>query len=629
MTTRPVIFISAVSKELKTARDHVAKTLISLGYEPKWQDIAPTETGNLSGVLRKWVDDSQAVVQLIGKCYGYEAPQPDPQFGRCSYTQYEALYARSRGKKVWYLPVGPDYTCDTCTDEPEELRQLQADYLQRIRAQGDLRHGFASPTELENLVLKLRDDLARLRRWSYQGAIAILVLLLLVAGGIVWLQIGQQQTHQTQKQSLQNDDQIKEDIADVKRIIADFNQAADYLIKGGSKEKLAQEYDSVLRFTAKRWSIPATRLHNLIEANTASILSDPNISLLVKIGALRDAGQFIEARNLAVQGAKNLETVQVGQTHEQVQLWIESSISEIQLGNYEQAYIYAKKADSLANREDHFETWASARHTLGRTLILLSRYKEALEIYNEILPLRQKELGDENEDTLMTRNNRAYVYEKMGNHKQALEEHTKVFEIRKRTLGEYHKDTIQSRSNLITVLYRLNRSKEAEQLARGTIELLEDKYGEDSLEVSSERLNLGNTLFSQEKYIEAAKEYQRSAEIKSRLLGAEHHGTLMSRMGHANALNELKQSKAAEVEHRIVLACLKRTLGPDHADVLLANHNLALTLENQERYHEALTFMKGAYEGRLKIFGSAHWLTEYSLDGCKRLEREIKEAKAN
>ena len=40
---RPVIFISAVSGELRTARDLVAKTLTSLGYERKWQDIAPVD----------------------------------------------------------------------------------------------------------------------------------------------------------------------------------------------------------------------------------------------------------------------------------------------------------------------------------------------------------------------------------------------------------------------------------------------------------------------------------------------------------------------------------------------------------------------------------------------------------
>ena len=34
MTSRPVIFISAVSKELHSARELVFQTLVSLGFEP-------------------------------------------------------------------------------------------------------------------------------------------------------------------------------------------------------------------------------------------------------------------------------------------------------------------------------------------------------------------------------------------------------------------------------------------------------------------------------------------------------------------------------------------------------------------------------------------------------------------
>lgn len=123
-TTRPVIFISAVSRELHSARDLVAKTLLSLGYDPKWQDIAPTETGDLRDVLRKWVDDSAAVIQLVGHCYGFAPKDADAEFGACSYTQLEALYARQQGKKVWYLILTPEHpqipaplkpaTCASC-----------------------------------------------------------------------------------------------------------------------------------------------------------------------------------------------------------------------------------------------------------------------------------------------------------------------------------------------------------------------------------------------------------------------------------------------------------------------------------------------------------------------------------
>jgi hypothetical protein len=103
MTPRPTIFISAVSKELRSARQLVANTLTFLGYEPVWQDIFGTETGDLRQMLRTQIDQCKGVVQLVGQCYGAEPPTADPEYGRVSYTQYEALYGRKKGKKVWYL----------------------------------------------------------------------------------------------------------------------------------------------------------------------------------------------------------------------------------------------------------------------------------------------------------------------------------------------------------------------------------------------------------------------------------------------------------------------------------------------------------------------------------------------
>src|SRR5438132_14382844 len=109
MSPRPLIFVSAVSKELKSARQLVANTLIFLGYEPVWQEIFGTESGDLRGVLREKIDQCKGVVQLVGQCYGAEPSTPDEEFGRASYTQYEALYARKRGKKVWYLFIDENF----------------------------------------------------------------------------------------------------------------------------------------------------------------------------------------------------------------------------------------------------------------------------------------------------------------------------------------------------------------------------------------------------------------------------------------------------------------------------------------------------------------------------------------
>src|SRR5438128_8148478 len=149
VTPRPLIFISAVSRELRSARQLVANTLPFLGYQPVWQEIFGTESGDLTALLRQQIDQCKGVVQLVGQCYSAEPPTVDPQFDRVRYTQYEALYARQRGKKVWYLFIDERFPTERCDAEPEELRSLQASYRKRLESDSHIFHPLASSEALE------------------------------------------------------------------------------------------------------------------------------------------------------------------------------------------------------------------------------------------------------------------------------------------------------------------------------------------------------------------------------------------------------------------------------------------------------------------------------------------------
>jgi hypothetical protein len=187
VSPRPAIFISAVSKELRSARQLVSNTLTFLGYEPEWQDIFSTEEGDLRGMLRRRIDASKAVVQIVGQCYGTEPPVPDQELGRVSYTQYEALYARLKKKKIWYLILSDDFVTDPHEPEPQELHDLQAAYRAHLKSANYLYHPLSTPDALEANVLKLRDELTRLRRGVKQWAAVVALLLLLTVGLGVWL----------------------------------------------------------------------------------------------------------------------------------------------------------------------------------------------------------------------------------------------------------------------------------------------------------------------------------------------------------------------------------------------------------------------------------------------------------
>src|SRR6476620_2287402 len=193
MASLPLIFISAVSRELRSGRQLAANTLTFLGYQPIWQDIFGTETGDLRGMLRQQIDQCKGVLQIVGNSYGAEPPEPDPQFGRVSYTQYEAMYARQRGKKVWYLFIDETFPIDTFEPEPPELRELQAAYRGRVKVDAHLFHPLATREALEAGVLKLRDDLTRLRRGVKAWAILVAILLLISVGIGLWLLRGQRQ----------------------------------------------------------------------------------------------------------------------------------------------------------------------------------------------------------------------------------------------------------------------------------------------------------------------------------------------------------------------------------------------------------------------------------------------------
>jgi hypothetical protein len=187
MSPRPLIFISAVSRELRSARQLVANTLTYLGYEPVWQDIFGTESGDLRSVLREKINGCKGVVQLVGQCFGAEPPQPDETFGRVSYTQYEALYARERGKKVWYLVIDESFPTDPHDTEPAELRALQNAYRSRVQNDAHFFHQLGTRDALEANVLKLRDDLVRLRRGVKQWAVGVAGLLILILLLVGWM----------------------------------------------------------------------------------------------------------------------------------------------------------------------------------------------------------------------------------------------------------------------------------------------------------------------------------------------------------------------------------------------------------------------------------------------------------
>ncbi len=232
---KPRIFISAVTQELGQTRQLAANVLTRLGYDPVWQDIFGTEAGDLRQVLRDKIDDCNGVVHLVGCAYGAEPPQADPEFGRVSYTQFEFLYARKKGKRTWVFFAEEGYPLDKplgqldLPPEPSgadpaayqaERRALQDAWRRRLHGESHLWHAAATTTEFELQVERLKDEFRGLRRKfrSWQQSVTVaLVILLILGGGIWWTMFRKhEEIKQVVQQTAQSQKRIEAALANLK-----------------------------------------------------------------------------------------------------------------------------------------------------------------------------------------------------------------------------------------------------------------------------------------------------------------------------------------------------------------------------------------------------------------------------
>lgn len=205
---RPRLFLSAVSSEFRSARQRVATTVRTLGFDPVSQDDFPTGHGDLRHWLCEQIDSCEGLIQIAGDGCGAEPPEVDADYGRVSYTQFEMLHARRRGKKTWLIIAGEHVGRDTplaqldlldgadpCDSVAHQAQrhQLQQNYIARLQAENHLYHTASNDAELENIVLKLRDELGELRRSAKRhqrrmsaAVVAVLLGLILLGSGEWW-----------------------------------------------------------------------------------------------------------------------------------------------------------------------------------------------------------------------------------------------------------------------------------------------------------------------------------------------------------------------------------------------------------------------------------------------------------
>ena len=576
-----------------------------LGYEPTWQDIFGTESGDLREMLRERLDECNGVVQMIGSCYGAEPPTSDEEFGRVSYTQYEALYARKQGKKVWYLFIDESFPADTCENEPEELKQLQAAYRRRIQADAHLFHPLASREALEMSVLKLRDDLTRLRRGVKQWAAGVAILLILSVGLGFWLLRGQRKT--------------TEEIGETKQALAAMNAEMTKLRQGimeypkleartrdprqGEDPQVAQQ--RVYAELGKQLGVDPKLLREKLPQLAEQLKHAPDVSGFERANAAFVAKDYAQAEQLALSVANETEK-NPSRKDEAIRALELASWSAQKAFRYSDALQHLRAAETLTDQQANSEEWARVQDAIARVLFDQAHYSQAEDLWHQVVETRVEKLGAENPDTLHSRMGLAVAMDAQGKYEAAEKENREIVRLEEKLNGPENRDTLASRSNLAETLRKQHKYVQAETEYRDIIKLEEESLGPEDPVTLKSRNNLAITHSAEGKFAEAEKEYRDVIKLKEKVLGPEHPDTLISRNNLANALYLQRKFSEAEAEYREIVRLEEKVIGPDHPNTLISRTNLALALGNHGAHAEAEKEFREIIAVEEKLLGPEH-----------------------
>ncbi len=164
--------------------------------------------------------------------------------------------------------------------------------------------------------------------------------------------------------------------------------------------------------------------------------------------------------------------------------------------------------------ETHPDT-LEALQGLGTVLILQNKNVHARLVFERLVALRKKVLGDEHIDTLLSMTNLAIVLGRLDRGEDAISLFRHVWE-KQKVLKPNHPDTMTTANNLADLLQRMNRNEEAETILGEVLAVQVNKFGNDFYLTSYTKCTLGEVLVRQRRFGDALPLFRDAYEIATK-----------------------------------------------------------------------------------------------------------------
>lgn len=268
-----------------------------------------------------------------------------------------------------------------------------------------------------------------------------------------------------------------------------------------------------------------------------------------------------------------------------------SQLSDVTLQNWQgQKLLLAHVQSAITHRpdsRDSLENWASLLYRAAWFAKDRGDYVNCQEIAEIAKVTRMELFGPEDERTLISFEQLAYIYMLRSQLEKAEEFRIHVLETRKKVLGPKHHDTLRGMSNLAS-LYRLSGlSNEAEALQKQVVDTREEAFDPDDLDTLVSRSFLASVYDWQGRWKEAEKLQKRVVDTHQQVFGLENSNTLSSMVSLASIYRSQGRLKQAEALQLQVLQFRTKVLGQRHHDTRDSMIALSSIYYHQGRWKEA------------------------------------------
>ncbi|KAF2627622.1 kinesin light chain 1 [Macroventuria anomochaeta] len=279
--------------------------------------------------------------------------------------------------------------------------------------------------------------------------------------------------------------------------------------------------------------------------------------------------------------------------HNERATWVDAAVAQLKqlvpYGGHENTEIWTKYLShaihvagghNVVGKADS----ASLLDRVGRCQASLGQYLAAETAHRQVLSIREKTIGPEHPDTLISMNEIAVALSDQGKYAEAKKMHRETLELGKKVLGEEHPHTLTSMNNVALALSNQGEYYvEAEKMHRKTLELKKEVLGEKHPSTLMSMNDIAVALSDQGKYAEAEKMHRETLELKRKALGEKHPHTLTSMYCLAHLLAKQLRYDDSSNLYEQACAAYDTVLGEDHPKTRACHQHYRQMLALQEQ----------------------------------------------